>query len=128
MRTHSELPKRMRIKVVLFLVLLSGLVFLCFRKPSAPDNPQAKESPQPEPSLPSVAAIANHDESEHQHQPATPKAALPAPSPEELWQRPVTEPAFAAFKEWTKRHESAASVQAKEALVDEGVSLGRARL
>lgn len=68
-------------------------------------------------------------ESAHVHQPASVKAApSEALPPEELWDRPIPEPAFAAFKEWTQRHKNAGSITAKAALEEEGATLARMRL
>lgn len=122
----------MRIKVVLLLALLSGLVFLSLRKPAAPSAPQANPpgqkvaTPSPQTGVPAV-----HDESAaHKHQPAASAKAAPTAtfSPEALWERPVTEPPFAAFKEWTERLEKSGSVAAKTAMEEEGATLARARL
>ncbi len=70
------------------------------------------------------------EELSHAHSPSATSnvtaVALP-PSQEELWSRPAAEPAFARFKDWTKRH-AAATPQGRAALEDEGVALARARL
>jgi hypothetical protein len=59
-----------------------------------------------------------------------PSAASPRtlpPSREELWARPVEEPTFAQFAEWTRRY-ATATPQAGAAMEAEGVRLARARL
>ena len=122
----------MRIRVVLLFALLAGLLFLFLKKPGAPNGAQAdppvqKEAPS---SPPDTTSPALREDSAHEHQHAASANATPAVtvSPEALWRRPVSEPVFAAFKEWTTRYEQAASVETRAAIEDEGAALARVRL
>ena len=115
----------MRIKVVLLLAVLSGLVFLALRS-SNPTNTPVSTTSAPVPSAASQPP---------QTTPAkiNPIATTPAPptkplSPEEVWNQPVSEPEFVAFKAWVVRHDAAPSVVEKNALESEGVTLATARL
>jgi len=125
----------MRIKVVLFLALLSGILLLCLRKPSEPTL-----SKDPPANLPPVAVsqpinatstAAGHGDADHDHGPAaaaSTKPVSPVLSPEAQWEQPVTEPPFAAFKEWTQRYRQANTAEARAALEPEGARLARPRL
>ncbi|MHA3769947.1 Ig-like domain-containing protein [Verrucomicrobiota bacterium sgz303538] len=58
---------------------------------------------------------------------STPVASTPLlPAHDELWQKPVSEPQFAAFKEWTERY-LAATPDKRRDLVQEGVRLAATR-
>ncbi len=120
----------MRIKVVLFLALVSGLVILFFRKPAAPVVPEVAPPVQSVAELPRVNAAAPDDPVPHDHDAAAPtrQARSTAPSPEAAWQSPVPEPSFAAFKAWTERYPKAVEAGARADLEREGIALARARL
>ncbi len=45
-----------------------------------------------------------------------------------LWEQPVAEPEFAAFKEWTERYRQASGTEAKAGLEAEGLRIARVRL
>ena len=53
-------------------------------------------------------------------------AALPE-AQDRVWERPVAEPAFAAFQDWVRRYQSAPTPAARAALESEGIELARAR-
>ena len=110
MKSYSNLPKHMRIKVVLFLALVSGLVFLsvryAVRVPTTPAVPTVSDPSaplQPGPKVGLSATLASR-----QKAPAQATDKVP-PSQEALWDQPVAEPQFAAFKNWVGRYRQAAS-------------------
>jgi len=112
----------MRIKAVLLLVALSGLLFLALRSSNPAKTP---------PNVPS--AVATTPESAPPTAPAIPVVRPPvaksAPlSPEEVWNQPVTNADFAPFKSWAVRYQAAPSTAAKTALESEGITLATARL
>lgn len=125
----------MRLKVVLLLALLSGLLIFTLR--SFRNGPDASPAPAPQ----SASADARPAGTTPV---ATPKpasaltatsAVAPAPvtkpdqlSPDEAWVLPVAEPAFAAFKAWTVRSSRANAGAGRAALEQEGVALAKARL
>ena len=124
----------MRIKVVLLLALLSGLLFLSlqhFRKTPA----SVQVASAPEPATPATAATAPASTGATTapvasvNVPSTAAAAAPVPhTPEESWAQPVSEPAFAAFKDWTVHYFQATSPAAQAAIEGEGVMLAKERL
>ncbi len=119
----------MKIRVVLCLALLAGAIVLLLNqtpRPSPTADAPAAEVNKTEPvssgaALSSVAATAP--------QPAPPlrESALP-PSFEALWEKPVGEPPFAAFKDWAARYQQATTDEAKAALEADGAALARVRL
>src|SRR5262245_5255818 len=116
----------MRTKVVLCLAVLAALVFFTVRNPLRPPRMDPASSPRqdpPQPGAPPAAAPAEPG----QPAPAADKSAAPL-SDDARWEQPMTEPRFAAFKEWTDKYRQAASADAKAALEEEGVTLARARL
>jgi hypothetical protein len=129
----------MRIRIVLCLALLAGLVFLLLRNSGGLSDPASGPPAQPAVSVAQgPSEPAPHDEAAHQHDQheAVPQHAEVAKaraagtaslSQEELWAQTVTEPAFAAFKEWTERYGNAGQA-ARTALEAEGAVLARARL
>ena len=116
----------MRIKVVLFLalLLLSGLLFVALRKPARFTGPQTVPPTQAgtPPAAPDVVARDRGAVA------STKSSRVASLSPEALWAKPVTEPQFAAFKEWTERYRKTGTSEAKAAMEGEGVTLARARL
>jgi hypothetical protein len=98
-----------------------------FQQTAAPESPpvvvppsRAQQNPAP-PEPPAKAAVA---------------ATAPRPVPPEVtrpirqdrrWQMPVSEPAFAGFKEWTDRFANAGKPEEKAALMSEGLALAAER-
>ena len=118
----------MRIKVVLFLALLSGLVFLSV-------HPFVRNSiPRVGPPANDQAASSKSDRkaglsrSASRRTVSTQASEQVPPSQQALWNQPVAEPQFAAFKDWVDRYRKADSAEAKAALEEEGAPLARARL
>src|SRR5262245_10143169 len=103
----------MRTKVVLCLAVLAALVFFTVRNPLRPPRSEPVSSPGPRPSNPG-APPALPDRAPSQPAPSADRAALPM-SEEARWEQPVTEPQFAALKEWSERYRQAASLEAKAA-------------
>src|SRR5689334_23361054 len=93
--------------VVAFLLVFLGTKLLPQRKRDNAGVPLPVEGPSP------VA-------------PGSARRTLP-PSQEELWARPVAEPAFAQFADWTRRY-TVATPQDAAAMEDEGVRMARVRL
>jgi PKD domain/Bacterial Ig domain/Carboxypeptidase regulatory-like domain len=117
----------------MILALLSGVLFLALqhirpqRIQPLGDQPAAGNPGSPA-SAPS-GTVQVGTASPMAQSPSSPvaPAVLSKPStPDEAWARPVSEPAFAAFKEWTVRHQSATTVN--PTLEQEGVALARERL
>src|SRR5262245_23237072 len=119
----------MKNRVVLCLALLAGVVVLLLRnqlpnpapKPDVPVPAVQSDTARPDVASPAASATASEPRRD------TAEIVLP-PSLEALWEKPVVEPPFAAFKEWTARYQQAPSAAAKAALEAEGVELARARL
>lgn len=122
----------MRIKVVLSLAALSGLVFLSLhslKKTPTPSetNVATTESPGAASATP-ASPTASHLQATSA---AVPGAGTTAPvrTEEELWAQPAAEPEFAAFQDWVRRHAIARTTAAPKAeLETEGVVLATARL
>src|SRR5258706_11688829 len=119
----------MRIKVVLFLALASGLLFLSVRRAARVRSTSAvyTASNQTAPLQPGPKVGLARAQASRQKAPAQAGEKVP-PSQRALWDRPVTEPQFAAFKNWVGRYQQAAGAKARAALEDEGLTLARVRL
>src|SRR5262245_36562850 len=123
----------MKKKVVCCLAVVAGLIFLLWHSTRTWRDPSSiRESdgarmgtdstvPAPEP-LAAKSAAASPVAS-----PSSPDAVSLPLRQDVLWQKPAPEPAFAAFQEWVRRYEAAASPQAKAALETEGIELARTR-
>src|SRR5436190_14755074 len=124
----------MKNKVVLGLALLAGLLFLCLRLPHPPTHtdgaflphsvkPTAKGAdpgagagagvvsqnaplnPAPVAASPAVSGEGVVARPASAPEPGA-AAALPE-AQDQVWERPVAEPAFAAFQDWVRRYQSA---------------------
>ncbi len=93
--------------VLVLLLVLLGTVLLPRRQPGNAVDPLPVAGPPPV--VPGPA-----------------QRPLP-PSQQELWSRPVPEPAFAQFADWTRRY-TGATPQAVATIEADGVALARARL
>ncbi len=116
------------------VILAATAAVLWWWQPPATSRQTAAPEPAP------VVVQAPRDK----HQPApseppakaTTAATAPRPVPPEVtrpvrqdrrWQMPVTEPAFAGFKEWTSRFANAGTPEEKAALMSEGLALAEER-
>lgn len=121
----------MKIRAVLYLALLAGVVVLLLRHQLPKPSPQLStlESPAQNAATPPATGLAAPPVKVAAPQLAATQGdvTLP-PSPEVLWETSVVEPPFAAFKEWTVGYQQAPTAEAKSALEAEGVTLARARL
>jgi hypothetical protein len=118
----------MKRKVVLFMALFAGLVLLCVRYAHQRAPQTTLPTTNVQAAGPTPGAVAVQPEPSHNHGAAS-SARGPAPlSQEALWDQPVIEPAFAAFKEWTARYRQAGNVAARAALETEGAALAGVRL
>jgi hypothetical protein len=100
---------RLAAGMTLAAVICLSLLFL---RPKSQPEPAGAPTRQSQPIEPPSAAAR--------------VSALP-PSQEELWSRPIAEPAFARFTEWTRRSAAAGTDKARTELAAEGVELARVR-
>lgn len=120
----------MRIKVVLLLAALSGLVYLSLHPSKTPSQRSAETGSAPvagSANVPAAAAPGVGTASSAAKAASTLGASPASLSPEAAWAHSVTEPEFAAFKEWVGRFQSG-SVADKLALEAEGARLATVRL
>ncbi len=120
----------MRIKVVLLLAALSGLVYLSLHFSKIPSRQSAESvsapvaTPASAPGATASGIAAASPVAGAQSTPAAPPTPL---SPEAAWAQSVAEPEFAAFKEWVTRFQSGSAAD-KLGLETEGVRLATIRL
>lgn len=130
-----NLPSLRRCLVVIFLACAALVIWKTTRAPDALP-PIAKQtaaipalatsepaqSPLPPPAAPAPIAVYTP----LAEPPSMPEAVLPMRQ-DLRWQKPVPEPVFAGFQEWTGRFTKAASPAEKASLVSEGLALAEER-
>ena len=107
-----------------------GVAFFAFRSGRPTFNSSTPSAEAPTPSQPAITKAPSRAIAEAEASPAR-FAALALTNKlfrtaEALWREPVTEPAFARFKDWTDRY-LATDAASRAGLVAEGVELAGAR-
>ena len=107
------------------LVVITAALFVFSRRPVPP--PPQTQAPPPAPNTfqPGLAPAPPMLAAQPATNTVAKRRAL-SPRLDVLWATPVSEPAFSAFKDWSRRH-AAADAAAKAAFEAEGVELARAR-
>src|SRR5262245_52399022 len=110
----------MRFKVVLCLAVAAGCAYLLLRKTLdlADNTPAPVRSTRPKLPVESAsrAQAINPSRGIAERPGMSSRRRTWDPSFQSLWRQPVSEPGFAAFKDWVQRFQQAASPDAKAAL------------